>query len=109
MVVMLEVVVARAGPTVAQSATTTMEQTGRPSEEEGSMTRAANEVRLGATLPPQVEAPEVERVKGDAPVASLGIMVMAQTAASVPTRETVSAGGLPQEGSVPPRANAKLP
>lgn len=66
------------------------------------------EVQLG-TAPLQTEAPEVECAEGDASMASLGIMVVAQTAASTSTKEAVSAGGLPQEGLVLTGADAEPP
>jgi hypothetical protein len=63
-VVMLEAVATRAGPTIAQSATSAVEQTGRLSEKEGSVLRMASKALLGATLPSRTEVPEVERVEG---------------------------------------------
>jgi hypothetical protein len=62
-------------------------------EEEESASRTAGEEQLGATPPPQTEVPKVERVEGDASVASLGIMVMAQNAAFASAREAVLVGG----------------
>jgi hypothetical protein len=66
----------RAGPTIAQSATSVVEQTGRLLEKEGSALHMAGKALLGATPPPRTEVPEVERVEGDTSAASLGNMVL---------------------------------